>query len=171
MIRFLNLGTLFLLGDGLLGCLNKVGGVKTVSLHQLGGSSALAELILSVDKHKGCGSFGGKNAGNSLSESAGHIVLLSYHCATCLGDRGKDSLGVEGLDGGDVQNLGADAFSLKSLSCGESLPYEVAAGDEGHVASLVQIVNLDNLKRLVGAGERRYTGPSNWAAAMVAFLV
>ena len=67
-------------------------GIQTVCLHKLGRSAGLTEAVGSVDKFYRSRLACCKNAGNGLSETSCHIVLLCNDCATCLGDAVKRNL-------------------------------------------------------------------------------
>ena len=124
-------------------------GIQTVCLHKLGRSAGLTEAVGSVDKFYRSRLACCKNAGNGLSETSCHIVLLCNDCATCLGDALKYGLFVKRLDGCHVEDFRAYSLGLECLGCLKRLPYEVSASDDGNILSFIEIVNLSNLERLV----------------------
>ena len=132
-----------------MGRLDDVGGVHSVSGEKLGRSSALAELVTSVDifnRLRGCG---GEHSGDQFAKASGHVVLLGDNHGSGLDGGGDDCLGVKWLDGRHIDNLGADSLCLKSFGCLKGLPNHVACREEGDVLALVQHVCLSDLERLV----------------------
>ena len=80
-------------------------------------------------------------------------MLLGDNGAAGLLERGNDSRLVQRLHGRDVKDLGADSLGLEGLSGLKGLPYEVSAGDDGHVLALVEVVHLADHERLLRVGE------------------
>ena len=76
-------------------------------------------------------------------------MLFGYHYATGLGGRCYDGFLVQGLDGGDVDDLGADALGLQGLGGLQGLPNGVAGGDEGDILAFVHHDGLANDEGLV----------------------
>ena len=76
-------------------------------------------------------------------------MLLSDHDRTGLDGRGEDGGGVKGLDGGDVDHLGAYSLSLKGLGGLQGLPDHVTGGDDRDILALVEDIGLADLERLV----------------------
>ena len=128
-------------------CIQPVGG------HQLGRSAALAELIPTVDELDGSGLAAGNDGCDGLGKASECIVLLGNHHGTGLADRLQDSGCIQGLHGRHVQHLGADSLCLEGLCGLQGLPYQMAGGNQGHVLTRIQIVDLAYLEGLVRIGE------------------
>ena len=130
-------------------------GVEAILRHQCRRRATLAEQVLAVDEFDGGGDGAGEQAGHGLAETAGHVVLLGHDDGLGLRGGGEDGFLVQRLDGGHVDDLGADAFGLEGLGGLEGLPHEVAAGDDGDVLALVEDLGLADHELLVLRGEVR----------------
>ena len=129
-------------GDSFLCSLDDMCGVQAIGGHQLGGSTALAELIPTVDKLHGSRSTGDHHGSDSLAEAAECVVLLGNHGGTGLGYGSREGGGVERLDGGDVQHFCADAFGLEGFGSLKGLPDGMAGCHDGNIGTGIEIVDL-----------------------------
>ena len=95
----------------------------------------------------------GCNSGHGLSKASGHIVLLGYNCTAGLAQGCSYRLSIKRFDGRDIEHLGADAFSFKSLGSLKGFPNEVTAGNDAYILSFIEIIDLSDFERLVLRGE------------------
>ena len=78
-------------------------------------------------------------------------MLLDGHDVAGLGGALDDQVGIDGLDGVHVDDLGVDALGSELLGGLESLADHQAAGDDGHIGALAHDNALTQLE-LVGLG-------------------
>ena len=120
-------------------------------MQELGTRARLTEGVVDADLLERRRALLAQDVGNGAAQATDHRVLLDGHDVAGLGGALDDQVGIDGLDGVHVDDLGVDALGSELLGGLESLADHQAAGDDGHIGALAHDNALTQLE-LVGLG-------------------
>ena len=90
-------------------------------MQELGTRAGLAEGVVDTDLLERCRALLAQDVGNGTAQTTDHGVLLDGHDVAGLGSALDDQVGVDGLDGVHVDDLGIDALGSELLGGLEGL--------------------------------------------------
>ena len=137
--------------DGLLGLLHDVLHRHAHDLAQVGHLAHLAEAVGHADAADG-ELLLGQGLQDGGAQAADHVVVLHGEHRACLPGGGDHGIGVDGLDGVHVHDLGLDPLLAQDLGGVQAVLGHHAGDEDRQVPALTQGVRLEELE-LVPLGE------------------